>query len=268
MTTYDLEYWLTQAAPLSPENPLNIPYPVALTEAAVAAKFVDDHWEGDGHRPGLNRFAARLPKVTADEIRSLIVAVQWQQTKVVLMVGPTAAEFGPEADELVDELEATIGFVLDDGVDDEADAQFEQIKQYHAQDGRRPSVVAQALRDYATLGESLQVRILALDTGFDVGIFARARELADKLALAPSHAISPSDQERERADRNRLLGLLMQKVSLVRATAAHAFRKSPETVRKVTSAYERRRRANARKAGAEKPAPDPTPAPDPNPVLE
>jgi hypothetical protein len=178
------------------------------------------------------------------------------------VVDPTAAELGPEAGELIDELDATIGFVLDDGVDDEADVQYAQIKQFHAQDGQRSTALAQALRDYATLGESLKKRIVKVDTGFDVALFARARELADRLALAPAAAVSPSDQARERADRNRLLGLLMQKVSLVRTTAAHVYRKSPDIVRKVTSAYERRRRATARKAATAKEGSDP------NPVLE
>jgi hypothetical protein len=94
-----------------------------------------------------------------------------------------------------------------------------------------------------------------------VALFARACELADRLSFAPA-AVGPSDQARERADRNRLRGLLMQKVSLVRTTAAHVSRKSPDLVRQVTSANERRRRATARKAATAKEGPDP------NPVLE
>ncbi len=250
MKTHDLDYWLGQASRLPPTNPLNVPYAVALTEAAQAAKFVDEHWVAEGSRPGLDRFAARLPKATSDEIRSLIVAVQWQQTKLLLLVDPATLELGAAANEIIDELESTIGFVLDDGVEEPADAQYTQIKQFHSQDGQRSSALAQSLRDYSSLAEAIKARILEVDAGFDVALIGRARELADKLALAPALAVNPGEQERERAARNRLLGLLMQKVSLVRTTAAHVFRKSPEIVRRVTSSYERRRRTAARKAAA------------------
>jgi hypothetical protein len=251
MLDHDHNYWLEKSALLPPDNPLNVPYNVALLESAQAAKFVDEYWEGDATRPGLERFSSRLPRATADEIRALIVAVQWQQTKLLLLVDPVAIEAGPEANELIDELESTLGFVLDDGVEEPADLQYAQIKQYHSQDGQRSGVMAQALRDYSALAELMKGRILEVDQGFDVTLITRARALADKLALAPAAAANPTDQERERAARNRLLGLLMQKVSLVRTTAAHAFRKYPEIVRKVTSAYERRRRAAARKAAGE-----------------
>jgi hypothetical protein len=250
MANQEPEYWIEQSASLPSDNPLKVPYNVALIEAAQAAKFIDEYWEGDGERPGLERYEARLPKTTSAEIKAIVVAVQWQHTKVLLMVDPLAAESSGEASEVIDELESTIGFVLDDGVEEPADVQYEQVKQYHAQDGQSSSALAQALRDYAALAESIKDRIVAFDKGFDPALIDRARALADKLALAPAAVADPSDQERERAKRNRLLALMLQKVSLVRTTAAHAFRKHPEIARKVTSAYERRRRNAARKAAA------------------
>ncbi|HEU4411344.1 MAG TPA: hypothetical protein VFS43_39195 [Polyangiaceae bacterium] len=268
MDNQTLAYWLEQSASLPADYPIKVPYNVALVEAAQAAKFVDEHWEGDGDVPGLKRYEARLPRATSGEIRALIVAVQWQQTKTLLLVDPGAIEIGTEAAELLDELESTVAFVLDDGVDEPADVQLAQIKQYHGQDGQSSGVMAQALRDYSALAESLKGRILEADKGFDVTLIDRGRAMADKLALAPAAVASPTDQARERAARNRLLALLTQKVSLVRLVAGHAFRKHPEIARKVTSAYERRRRTAARKAkagGGGGGAPAPT---SPNPVLE
>ncbi|HEU4410633.1 MAG TPA: hypothetical protein VFS43_35585 [Polyangiaceae bacterium] len=260
MTAPDLDAWLEMSASFSSENPLNVPYSVALAEAAEVARFVDEHWEGEGDLPGLSRYEARLPRATADEIRALIVAVQWQQTRVFLQTAPTRVGLGAEAIALVDELASTLEFVLDGEAEGPAALQLARLKQRHARGGRGASALAQALRDHSALAEALRDRILEADKGFDVALIARARELADRLALAPSAAARPADQERERAARNRLLGLLMQKVSLVRATAAHAFRKHPDLVRQVTSAYERRRRTAARKAAAAKGAPGRPPA--------
>jgi hypothetical protein len=52
------------------------------------------------------------------------------------------------------------------------------------------------------------------------------------------------------ARRNRLLHLLVRRVTLVRRTAARVFVRHPEILREVTSAYERRRRAVARREKA------------------
>lgn len=53
-----------------------------------------------------------------------------------------------------------------------------------------------------------------------------------------------------------LLHLLVDRVSLVRRTAQHVFRKQPEIVRQATSVYERRRRAAARRAKLAAPPPN------------
>lgn len=47
--------------------------------------------------------------------------------------------------------------------------------------------------------------------------------------------------------RNKLMGLLVTRMSAVRAAARFVFRGQPEIVREVTSDYERRRRAAGRR---------------------
>ncbi|WP_437611940.1 hypothetical protein WMF20_07575 [Sorangium sp. So ce834] len=54
--------------------------------------------------------------------------------------------------------------------------------------------------------------------------------------------------------RNQLLHLMVERVGAIRKTAAHVFRRHPEIAREVTSAYERRRRAAARRDKARKAA--------------
>ena len=251
-----LEEWLAEAAKIErTDNPLAIPYEVALREAAEAAGFIKKYWDKDGTRPGLSRFAKRLPIEVADEIVSLVKATQQQQTKLLLLVDPAAASGGDRARHVIDELESAIGFLLDDGVEEAADVKYAQVRDFHSQDGQRSSALAQSLRDYAALAIELKTRLIDVDAEFDANLIDEASALADKLAAAPAASPSSSEVETTRVARNRLLHLIAARVSLVRTTAAHGFRHNPEIVRQATSGYERRRRAAARRAkGKDTPA--------------
>ena len=156
---------------------------------------------------------------------------------------------------VVDELESALEFLLDDGVEEPADAQLAQIKEFHAQDGQRSSALSQALRDYAALAESLKGRLVEVDEEFDVRLIAEARQIAADLSRQRVD-VTPVDGGAAAAvvTRNQLLHLMMDRVGAIRKTAAHVFRRTPDIVREVTSAYERRRRAAARREKAKKAA--------------
>lgn len=156
---------------------------------------------------------------------------------------------GERARAVIDELESALEFLLDDGVEEPADAQLAALQTFHAQGGQRSSVLHQALSDYAALAESLQARLVEVDEGFDAALIGEAKSLAAKLAAAPA-APPPAQAEVKSAVlvRNGMLALLLRKVGLVRKSAAHVFRGFPEIYREVTSTYERRKRAAARRA--------------------
>ncbi|XXT21736.1 hypothetical protein WME94_09270 [Sorangium sp. So ce429] len=83
----------------------------------------------------------------------------------------------------------------------------------------------------------------------------RGRKLAEDLqrralAAAPEAGASAAAT----TTRNQLLHLMVERVGAIRKTAAHVFRRHPEIVREVTSAYERRRRAAARREKVRKAA--------------
>lgn len=245
-----LDRWLDQAIALrATENPLHMPYDVALKEAGQVAGFLVKYWTPTAGLPGLERVKARLPKSTGDDIVSLVHATQEQQTKLLLLVDPVVIDHGERARFLIDELESALEFLLDDDVTEEADTQFAALQAFHAQGGQRSSALHQALSDYAALAESLQARLVEVDGVFDVALIAEAKALGVKLAEAP--AAPPPAQEAVKSAvlaRNGLLKLLGGKVAQVRKAAAHVFRGFPETYREVTSTYERRRRAAARRA--------------------
>ncbi|WP_437929255.1 hypothetical protein WMF37_08290 [Sorangium sp. So ce291] len=252
----DFDRWVKVAAGSErTDNPLNIPYDIAVREAVTAAAFVKKYWEPDGDRPGLKRVKSRLPAASSEELLSIVHAVQEAQTRLLLVVDPAVADLGERARFVVDELESALEFLLDDDVDEPADAQLARIKEFHAQDGQRSSALSQALRDYAGLAESLKDRLVEADEAFDVRLIAEARKLAEDLqrralAAAPEAGASAAAT----TTRNQLLHLMVARVGAIRKTAAHVFRRHPEVAREVTSAYERRRRAAARREKARKAA--------------
>lgn len=242
--------WLEPATTLgSAENPLKVPYDIALHEAGRVAGFMGRYWEPTAGLPGLSQVKARLPKSTGDDIVSIVHGLQEAQTRLLLLVDPVVVNLGERARFLVDELESALDFLLDDDVEEPADAQLAALQAFHAQSGQRSSALHQALSDYAALAESLKDRLAEVDDGFDVAMIKEARELSAKLAAAPA-AQPPAQADVKSAVlvRNGMLVLLMGKVALVRKGAARVFREFPETYREVTSTYERRKRAATRRA--------------------
>jgi hypothetical protein len=257
----DYDRWIEDARALgSVENPLRVPYDIGLKEAAAAASFVTKHWEATTSAPGLSRIKKRLPQAVAEEMLSLIRAVQEAQTNLIMLVDPVVSKHGDRARFLVEELESILDFVLDDGVDEPEDEQLAQIRDFHSQNGQRSSALSQALRDYATLAKSLKGRISEVDAEFDTDLIGEAEALSK--TLAESGGANPSAQSPEaRAAtliRNQLLTLLLRRVASVRSAAAYVYREHPEILREVTSAYQRRVRA-ARRAAKKQPEPSPAP---------
>ena len=242
--------WLESATERgSSDNPLKVPYDIALKEAGQVAGFIKKYWEPTAGLPGLSQVKARLPASTGDDLVSIVHATQEAQTRLLLLVDPVVVNLGERARFLVDEIESGLEFLLDDDIEEPADAQLVALQTFHAQGGQRSSALHQALSDYAALAESLKDRLVEVDDGFDVAMIVEAKELSVKLAAAPA-APPPAQADVKNAVhvRNGLLSLLMSQVALVRKGAARVFRAFPETYREVTSTYERRKRAATRRA--------------------
>jgi hypothetical protein len=247
MSSSDFELWLKEATELRAANPLRVPYDVALREAAQAAMFTEKYWEPADGRPHLSRVKTRLPVRIASEIRSLIIATQEAQTRLLLLVDPVVLDVGERARFVVGELESALTFLLDDDVHEAADDQLAQIRAFHADDGQRSVALAQSLRDYAALAQELESRLREADSEFDPRLIGEARELADRL-LEERGPKQSDDTAAAMRTRNGMLTLLFDRVTAVRKTAAHIFRAHPDILREVTSAFERRRRMAARRA--------------------
>ena len=106
-TASHYDRWYAEAMALNAtENPLRVPYDIALKEAGQVASFLFKYWEPTAGLPGLERVKARLPKSTGDDIVSLVHGTQEAQTKLLLLVDPVVVDQGERARFLVDELES------------------------------------------------------------------------------------------------------------------------------------------------------------------
>ncbi|WP_438027568.1 hypothetical protein [Sorangium sp. So ce233] len=273
----DIEQWSDVVQQMSvPELPaLTLPLHVLLGEAVDVAKFFEKYWKTqiDAQkrvtRLGLESAvpkdskkgdAARLGPRTAEEILSLQRATQEAHTRYLLTV-ETNKSPRERGKFLLGEIWATLSFYFDDGVEDEKDQMLARIDAAHAADPDTADALASALDDYALLGEKHRDALDGLG-GFKAEYLDEARAVAAELRSRPAQAEAISRQAQEALLlRNKLAALLVERMGLVRSAARFVFRSQPEIVREVTSAYERRKRAAARRAKAQ-PGPSPaTPAP-------
>ncbi|WP_437726007.1 hypothetical protein [Sorangium sp. So ce861] len=269
----DIERWSDVVQQMNAaELPANtVPLHVLLGEAVDVAKFFEKYWKTqiDAQkrvtRLGLESAvpkdskkgdAARLGPKTAEEILSLQRATQEAQTRYLLTVekNKSPRERGKF---LLGEIWATLSFYFDDGVEDERDEMLARIDAAHAGDPDTADALASALHDYATLGEKHRDALDGLG-GFKAEYLDEARAVAAELRSLPAQAEAISRQAQEALLlRNKLAALLVERMGLVRSAARFVFRSQPEIVREVTSAYERRKRAAARRSKAQ---PGPAPA--------
>lgn len=257
-----IERWLAEAEK-HPAGPLKIPVPfhVLLAEAVDLARFHARYFksveakDGQPARPGLDTVIDEergLTAKTGEEILSIRDALQEANTRYLLAASPSSVAPMKEATFIIDEISSVLEYLFDDGVEDERDAQLDAVEA--ASEGAPDTIDAKAaeLENYVGLGNAYRKEIDGLG-GFDVKLLDRgpivAKELRERPAT-PEHL--PEEAKNALALRNRFALLLWSKMSVVRNGARFVFRHHPEIVREATSAYERRRRAAARRKAMKK----------------
>ncbi len=255
--------WAVEAAQLpSDDFKLNVPLYACLGEAQDTARYFDEHYEADkkAGRPGFA--SAGLPRDLGEQIEALVHEVSLANSAYHKAIDPKIdASKLERAAFLLDEIGAAMEFLLDDGVEDDDDRRLANVQGAHKDDPFTADALALALEDYANLAEDYEKRLDGLGD-FDVALLAEARALAKELrAMPPSNPAASAASKTALGFRNRLLQLLDQRVRRVRAAARYVFRRHPELARQAGSAYERKRRVEARRAKAKEKAAEPTPAP-------
>jgi hypothetical protein len=249
-----LAKWTPLAATAEEAHP-NAPLHVVLGESVDVASMLDHYWDpktdAKGNKiPGFSGVVS-TQMVTADlgnEIRELELAVAAAHSGYLVLVQGSAAAPLDRAEFVLAELRSTLEFLFDDGKQDDADVQLENLRTAFA-GAASQDAIALALEGYAELASRNKDALAKID-GFDVGLIDEARAVANSLrqqsATALTHA-SIDEQREALALRNRLLTLLMDRVKRVRRAAAYVFRNFPDIARRFTSAYDRKQRSARRR---------------------
>jgi hypothetical protein len=261
MESTALEKWRGPAAEVKQVlMRLPVPLHVLTGEAVDVARFCEHHFEtvrdsaGRVVRPGLDQAVNGglfRPELGA-EILELQQAVAAAQTEYLLSVAPMTEAPLERADFVLAELNATLSFMFDNGVEDENDARLATLQATHTSPVSQDALAA-ALDDYAGLADMHRDDIAGIG-GFDPAMIDEARTLAAELREQSAIKLSGTPPSAQRAAldlRNRLATLLWERIVIVRNTARFVFRNDERTLRKATSAYQRRRRADARRAKQE-----------------
>jgi hypothetical protein len=244
----------------SVENP-RVPLHVLTGEAVDVARFCQRRWaaqrdaSGAVVMPGLELVENQddITPTLGEEILELSRAVQDAQSEYLLTI-PARPEPAPleRAEFILSEISAVLEWLLDDGTDDEKDAQLERLETTY-RESRSQDALAAALDDYVALASRHRDELDGLGN-FDVALLDEGKQVATQLRERSAARIgvqNPSAERRAQEHRNRLAALLGQRINRVRAAARFVFRSHPEVIREVTSTYERRRRAARRRNAVE-----------------
>lgn len=253
MSKADVERWrgAADALPGSSVRVRSSPIREVVFEADGVAGFLRKYWKSPegSSLPGMEVADAHVPLVFADEIESLARGIRTVHSSALFPAIPTSEVPGLEkrARELIGILSNACELVLDDDVQEPADDAFAAAKT-RAEDDTRATRI-QFLFDLSTIAAGVSDRLAALKD-FDTAWIDEARDVARKLSVEGPPR--PGKEASLEIDfRNRLLMLLDLRVSKVRRAARYVYRDHPEMIRLVTSAYERKRRLDAKRKKAE-----------------
>lgn len=242
-----LERWSDATRDLSEvRSSLPVPIHVLLTEALELVRFCRDYWQpiddGESMRPGLCQTDAPLPTQIADELLELQYALYAAHTEYLLTIPLTHGGLHHRAESVLNELVASIEWLLGDISHDEDARQLSNLRQLHAQDTTGVDALCSQLADYAAFASRLRPR-LAASAQFKMSLIDDAHHLARELRQISTELDSAATTCVQLDRRNRIATLLIERMSRVRASAAVVFRNFPFVAHQAESSYELRRRS-------------------------
>ncbi len=250
-----LARWKPAAAALEGATPyrgsLRALYDHAMALARFHARYYRRRVDAGGRvvRRGLEDVAgapaarATVDAATGDEIRSLVEAIQQAHASYLLWTEPSPKGARAERGRFVlRELASVLEWHFDDGSDDEAP--WVAGRTGEGDEPESLAALAADLEDHARLAEPHR-RALDGVGGFDARMIDEALEIAASLrARARAETLRP-EALAAAALRDRLVALLVRRVSLVRAAARFVFRDDPGVARLASSVAPRRERVVA-----------------------
>lgn len=257
--------WQSLAAAIKEEDvKVNVPLWVLTSEATEVAGCFQRYWEPlvdrKKHRtvrPGLSSLAKNtaghgvpISKRLGDDIHELVTLVVDANKSFLLAQSSTNNDdLRAQGQEILSEIKSALQFLFDDGVQDQRDIQLANVNAAHEDDGEQLDKLALALSDYSALASEYRRELDGLGD-FDVNNIDEAVKTAQRLRERPRAGVNDDSREAHSARllRDQYATLLTERVQRVRNAARFVFRKHESIVREFTSAYERQRRAEQRRA--------------------
>ena len=262
MSSNEINKWKDEVAALEEKRVrLGRPIDVFLGESIDVAKFHARYWaairdaNGTIVRPGLELAAggrgtkALLTAETGAEIRSLQAAARAADTEYQFTLTRPNRAPTDEGNAVLGRMVAALRWLLDDGIEDEADVKLATLAARHDSPTTNDAL-ASALEAYADLADELRGDLEGFET-FDVGTIAQARGLAGELRESAGPGPVSDAARRAIALRDGLFVLLRRRMRIVRRAAEFVFQEHPEIVKELASAYDRRRRGRNRAVAVE-----------------
>jgi hypothetical protein len=156
------------------------------------------------------------------------------------------ADIGPKAKRaqfIIDELDDSLSFVLDDDVHEPADDRLAAAKEATEATDTRGASVGQLLLAWGLFAKDEIARLTTLDD-FDPAMIDEAISLGTLLMQAKS--LNPARRQELRNLRLGFYTLVYADIQALRAAANYAYRRHPDLRQKFTSALERNRRNQKR----------------------
>jgi len=240
--------WAPLAAPLG-ETQLDTPICVVLGEADEIATMLTDYWETKkdekGNQiPGFSGLSTTngITLEVADEIRDIKFAVATTHSVYLALIQSSAAASLDRAELVLSEIRLTLEFLFD-AKQQEPNAELENLHGAFA-GAASQAAIALALEGYAGFASRNRGMLYEIE-GFNVALIDEARTLADALREQSAIALrrtSADEQRQVLALRNRLLTLMLDRVTHVCRAARYLFRNHHDLARKFTSLHERKQR--------------------------
>jgi len=256
--------WVELAKSYSSELKLPRPFHVLMGEAVDAAREFSTYFEPaidpqtkKATRRGLNSVnkpgKERLASTSGEELLSIQQACQYAHGQYLYASGSIAQpQLMERAKFLLGEIKEVLQYLWDDGVVDENDAALASVDAEHAEDPQTADALAGALDDYVGLARPVADELGGL-AGFELEYLDEAATTAVQLRQKPARtAALAEDAAAWIALRNQLTNLLQDRVHKINAAGKVVFRDQPDLARKFASAYERTRRAEARRLARKK----------------
>lgn len=245
MSRADIDSWTPAAMALTAIRDTGRPVRQDTMEADALAAFVRKYWTPSGTLPGLQVTEKQLPLCVADELESLVRAIRalHNDTLFPTLEPSLVSELEQRAVWLTGRISKACELVLDDDVHEPADDAMIALRD-RAEDATRASRIEYMFGLHA-VAKQVADRLASI-SDFELAWLDELHDCATKLS-AEGQAQTGRVPDPKVDLRNRMLTLLAQRVSKVRRAAQYVFSDHPEVLRQSVSAYDRKRRLEAKR---------------------